>query len=316
MKFSGHETFHIREGWLHKGLSLVATDALAFASNETADLMGVGNNMAKSIRHWLLVSGLIIKQDGNELPYRMTELGRVVHEFDPFFTSDATWWALHINIVTNPDYIASWNWLFNASGLRRFEKGVAIEQFRRYLRHHTNRKLPAPNTLARDFAVLLSSYSRMIPHELSDPEDSKYCPFQQLDLLSFFKESGFYRLNFADKSVAPQMLGYSLAKYAFIPDLGEDYISRSVSEVASASDGPCKVFCIRDEALFDLALKAEEELTSEWISVSGLAGSRTIKFRALAPEQWLTHYYLKEAELEDSFRTSVGTQLLDPYEQR
>ena len=316
MKFSGHETFHVREGWLHKGLSLVAREPQALSSDEAADLMGVGNNMAKSIRHWLLATGLVAKPEGDSAHYEMTPIGRVVHEYDPFFTSDATWWALHINIATNPAQAGSWNWLFNASGLRRFEKGVAIEQLRRHLRHHTNRKPPSPNTLARDLAVLLSSYSRMIPHDLSDPEDSKYCPFQQLDLISFFRESGFYRINFSEKEIPVQMLGYALVNYALSPDLEEEFISRSVSEIASASGGPCKVFCIRDEALFHLALEAEETLTSEWLSVSGLAGSRMLRFRAFPPEAWLTDYYQKEIEIEEDFRTSVKTQLLEPYEAR
>ena len=54
MQFGGHETFPLREGWLHKGLELVHADGRAFEDEHVSDRLGVGRNMAKSIRHWLL----------------------------------------------------------------------------------------------------------------------------------------------------------------------------------------------------------------------------------------------------------------------
>lgn len=59
MRFGGHETFAVREGWLYKGLSLLHERPDAFSDPFVADLLGVGRNMAKSIRHWLSVTGQI-----------------------------------------------------------------------------------------------------------------------------------------------------------------------------------------------------------------------------------------------------------------
>ena len=58
MKFSGHETFAIREGWLHKGLKLLIEAPDKLVHEFSADWLGVGKNMARSIRHWLEVTGL------------------------------------------------------------------------------------------------------------------------------------------------------------------------------------------------------------------------------------------------------------------
>jgi hypothetical protein len=55
MRFGGHETFAIREGWLHKGLRLLADEPHLLADDHAADWLGVGRNMAKSIRHWLVL---------------------------------------------------------------------------------------------------------------------------------------------------------------------------------------------------------------------------------------------------------------------
>ena len=58
MKFSGHETFAIREGWLHKGLKLLIEAPDKLVHEFSADWLGVGKNMSRSIRHWLVVTGL------------------------------------------------------------------------------------------------------------------------------------------------------------------------------------------------------------------------------------------------------------------
>jgi hypothetical protein len=51
MRFGGHETFAIREGWLHKGLMLLANHPARVDDNHVADWLGVGRNMGKSIKH-------------------------------------------------------------------------------------------------------------------------------------------------------------------------------------------------------------------------------------------------------------------------
>ena len=53
MRFGGHETFPVREGWLHKGLKLVVEEPGKLTGEHVADWLGVGRNMAKSIRYWL-----------------------------------------------------------------------------------------------------------------------------------------------------------------------------------------------------------------------------------------------------------------------
>ena len=50
-RFKGHESFILREGWLNKGLFEIEKDAKVFSENYGADELGVGPNMAKSIRY-------------------------------------------------------------------------------------------------------------------------------------------------------------------------------------------------------------------------------------------------------------------------
>jgi hypothetical protein len=50
MRFGGHQTFSIREGWLFKGMRLLEGEPELFGSEYLQDYLGVGKNMAKAIR--------------------------------------------------------------------------------------------------------------------------------------------------------------------------------------------------------------------------------------------------------------------------
>lgn len=310
MRFGGHETFHIRDGWLYKGLRLLSDNPELFHSPDAADALGVGGNMAKSIRHWLLAVGLASRGENAKADIAVSSVGRIIRDNDPYFTSAATWWALHINLVNNPDFAVSWDWFFNYSGQSRFEKGVAIEQLKRYLHRSTNARVPAGRTLERDFSVLLNTYARVIPAETTDPEDSKDCPFQDLELISFFRESGFYRINFAEKPIPPEILGYALAKRFPSHDGRDGDVSVSIADAANTACSPGKTFCLRAESVFDLALKAETALDDGWLRVTGLAGSRHINFRPWPAAQWLEEYYRKEAKNEETWLQNQKGDLL------
>ena len=96
MRFGGHQTFYVREGWLAKGLALLLEDASAFDDPFVADQLGVGRNMAKSIEHWLLATGLATKAERQRRPDRprlkATELGKIIAKHDPWFLDPGTWW--------------------------------------------------------------------------------------------------------------------------------------------------------------------------------------------------------------------------------
>lgn len=316
MKFGGHETFHIRDGWLRKGLSLCNiedSDQLDLQSLEAADLLGVGANMIKSIRHWLQATNLSCKHDasnGGRKMVKSTGLAEIISELDPHFQSDATWWAVHVNLTQNVDFALSWDWFFNDFGANRFEKSHAIETIRRFLDYSSNLKCPALRTLERDITVLLNCYAQTIPSEASDPEDTKDCPLQRLGLLSFFKESGFYSLNYGPKNIPPRLLGYCMVSNRYFDNDGGKYLNVSLNEAANGRGGPGRVFALRAEELYDLALSGEEELGEEWISIRGMAGSRTIQIKNTGRENWLRQELKNENQKQIKWQRKLEKQLL------
>ena len=53
MRFGGHESFAVREGWLARGLELLTEDPKLLMDEFSEDHLGVGRNMAKSIQESL-----------------------------------------------------------------------------------------------------------------------------------------------------------------------------------------------------------------------------------------------------------------------
>jgi hypothetical protein len=120
MRFGGHETFPIREGWLNKGLRLLFKEPDKMTDAYFADWLGVGRNMGKAIKHWLVATGLAKTVGSRAIKkssFECTAVGKLIYAQDPHFLELGTWWALHINLVNNPDYAYSWNWFFNSFNL-------------------------------------------------------------------------------------------------------------------------------------------------------------------------------------------------------
>ena len=297
MKFSGHETFQVREGWLHKGMKLIANAPQLIGDEFVSDYLGVGRNMAKSIRHWLVATNLarpIQQEKTKRLVLEFTEFGELVWEHDPYFVELGTWWMLHINLVNNPSVATSWAWFFNNFTHGRFDRSVCLESLRRHI-EMARKKAPSTATLERDLGCLLLSYARTIPAQPIDPEDGADSPFRELGLLSFFKSSGYYQVNESCKAIPLSIFGYALAKAFSEFESGRKWADFSVGDAARRPGGPGRVFCLTNETLFEMASQIESEDQDE-LSIAGLAGERVLRVRCHSELEWVNQYYLNVAE--------------------
>ena len=288
MKFSGHETFAIREGWLHKGLKLLIEEPELLYDEYVADWLGVGKNMSRSIRHWLEVTGLAEREGGRQSPLEKTELGQLIYDRDPYFVDIGTWWALHVNLVAPQTQVYTWKWFFNTFTHSRFERSMCIN---RLMRDVENSRRPSENTIQRDVGCLLQSYARDIPREDKDPEDALECPFVELGLLSYYRTSRYYQVHQGEKEIPTHLLGYALTKAFEEARTGQDTVDISVREAATQDGGPGRAFVLTSESLLSLALHAEETDPNKDIQVSGLAGDRRIRIRRMQPVDWLRNHY-------------------------
>lgn len=295
MRFSGHDTFCIREGWLHKGLSMLVEEPDKLFDDHAEDYLGVGRNMAKSIRHWLQATRLAKPNPDQRGRLQATEFGHRVLEHDRYFVEPGTWWFLHVNLVNDPPYADTWTWFFNQFNLERFDRATALENLRRYVQMRSSKEISV-KTLDRDVACLLASYATPIPADDDDPEEARDCPFRQLDLMSYFRTSGCYQLHQHVKPIPAEVLGYSLAM-AF-PDVETAGATSDIGlyDAGRKLGGPGRAFCLNSESLFEVASRAERHGRHGDIQIVGHAGSRNIRVVRRRPIQWVEAYYANAAQ--------------------
>jgi len=289
MRFGGHESFAVREGWLSRGLEILCEQPALLVDEFAEDHLGVGRNMAKSIRHWLQATGLAHTGSAEGTLPTATPLGRLIHKKDPHLMDTGSWWTLHINLINNPESAFTWNWFFNQWALQRFDRSPCIEGLRRFATA-TLPRVPASRTLERDVATLLQSYARPIPAVVDDPEDSSDSPFQDLNLLLHFGASGYYQFNFDPKPIPRGVFGYAVARFAST----EGRTDFSLTELERSASAPGRAFVLRGDDLFDLLLAFEEQDKSLF-AMRAQAGERAVRVAAKKdPLDWLKMHYAEE----------------------
>lgn len=297
MRFGGHETFHLRSGWLTKGLMFVASRTGRDLSDPlVADELGVGRNMAKSIKHWVQATGVAQKYS-RDSALEITPLGQVLLENDPYLQRDASWWALHINIVTQEAAAVAWSWFFNSYQQDRFDRLGCVEAFARAV-ESMDVRMPSMKTLSRDVQCLLQSYARPLPLERADPEDALDSPFRMLGLLVFHRDTELFERRQLKRRVPPEVLMYALSKMVASRDQvsGVDEIDVSLADALSARNSPGRLLGLNIDSLSELVTAAEEELHGA-IYRHMLGGEHMLRVRVGTPESWLSSYFSRTGGL-------------------
>ena len=286
MRFGGHQTFSIREGWLFKGMRVLKEEPEVFTSDALQDHLGVGKNMAKSIQHWLVATGMArqIAGSGRARELQSTEFGELVWQCDRYMLHPATWWLVHTHLVFGVRNALTWNWFFNRFTPTRFERSTVVESLRRYLQR-TGSRMPAIRTLERDVACMLRSYAEVVPRETSDPEDVLECPLVELGLMSMSRHSGAFRIDRGLKAIPLPVFGYVVSRaYAISED--QSAVDASITDLAHDESGPGRIFALSSESMFELVSRYE----SEWpdrVSILNQAGERVVRLQNVSQGQWL-----------------------------
>ena len=294
--FGRHETFTIRYGWLKRGFDEAMVDPMVFYASDVHHRLGVGKNMAKSIRHWLVVTGLADRPGGIRGPLQITQLGELIWNEDPYFLASGSWWAIHIQLINQPR-AGAWCWYFNQFGQPRFERAVCIERLNQYLQLH-RRRAPSRNTLERDIACLLRCYASTVPPKREDPEDGNDCGLRELGLLYHFPGSGVYQRVTEPKAVPPELIGYNIALNRLEAQGSEGTVDLPIESLAREPGGPGPAFQVSAENLYELLQRAER--TRRDFKIAGLGAERVLRIPRRAPLEWLERYYagLKEAQAD------------------
>ena len=181
-RIKGHESFILRDGWLIKGMRAVTQNPKVFSENAGADALGVGTNMAKSIRYWMRATG-VSEETGTKGVF-LTDFGKTILDEDPYLEDIFTVWLLHCNIACNYEQATSWNLFFNEIILASaFSRDDLYKMETELFLQSTGEDTVSERSIRDDCTAILSMYTTK-GNSSDDPEDKKVSPFAELGLLA------------------------------------------------------------------------------------------------------------------------------------
>lgn len=295
-KFSGHQTFVFRYGWLEKGVRGVDACPTLFSEDDAPVRLGVGKNMVDSIRHWCQVTQLVetdpeVKGNtGRHL--RVTDIGRRLlldGGWDPFLEDDASLWLIHWLLVSNPEIGTAWKLLFSRFLRPDFTRRELVE----FLSHFVEKqslKL-SESVIARDADCLIRSYAAGTNgKKQANPEETFDCPLLQLDLIQPSPDGELYRFAIGPKPTLPAaVFAYAFCEY-FDRTAGSSN-TQHVQNCLYGEGSPGQAFKLDENSLVEYVEKLET-LTGQSLAVNESAGVKMIyRRRQIDKLQILGDYY-------------------------
>ena len=250
MKFRAHDTFFIRKGWLSKGMRnvLIAPDVFVSRDNNPMDVLGIGANMVKAMRYWMVAVGLTTEPISGQRKQTPTALGRMINKNDPYFEEMGTLWLLHYQLVKNKTATdteaTAWWFFFNEFRTIEFTREDFLTQMNKFLRNSDEGDKPV-RTIEDDFNCIINTY---VPRIKSNPEKVKPesnidCPFGELglvDIIGTEKKGG--RQKIYCKSAPKKDMLHPLILLSVILDQAQGEKEIRISSIQNDSGNAGKAF--------------------------------------------------------------------------
>src|SRR5829696_7386837 len=162
LTFSGHETFVLRSNWLKKAYDLLQEHSDLFFLEDAFVRLGVGKNMAQSIRFWGRACNIFERLESGT-GHRATALGRAIfddtHGWDPFLVTPTSRWLLHWQLVSRPEATFTFYYTFNLLRRGEFTAPQLAQQIAQTVAQ-LGGKPPSPATISRDIDCLFPRTSQ------------------------------------------------------------------------------------------------------------------------------------------------------------
>jgi hypothetical protein len=254
IRFSGHQTFTFRYGWLEKGYAF-AKQGQAFADDSAIVALGVGKNMVDSIKFWCEMTGIL---ENGAISRFADSLLDPEKGWDPFLEDQASWWLLHWKLITNPEFKTAGTALFSYLRKPEFSKQDVAEAALRLV--DSDKKAPADSIIMRDVDCYIRSYCGTRRFDKKKPgEEAFECPLMDLALIQPMSGGDLYRFAIGAKvSLPPEVVGFAICEY-----LGQDGRSgTAIQRVLYGENSPGQVFMLDENALVEAIQELHE--THRW----------------------------------------------------
>ncbi|MDG6774609.1 DUF4007 family protein [Thiomicrorhabdus sp. ZW0627] len=296
-RFSGHETFPLRHGWLYKGLHYLNNgNELKNTNTEDAvravTYLGIGKNMVSSLRYWLEMLELVkFAKDSTEISKLAKRLVLDNDAWDPYLEKPGSIWLLHWQLCKNYKQLSALRWFFNYSSTQSFTKESLLELLKSDLESLSDNQQSSIKTIEKDIDCLLNAYINKVGSLKSVSEDSFSSPFIELNLIvNSTNKTSFSTLD--KRSNLPiEVFAYALV------DFWQTHFSSSKTisydQILKAQGSPGKIFRLSQDGLNELLDKLSifTNKAIDWTDTMGLRQIKCDTIESIKPIDFLESYY-------------------------
>jgi len=258
--FAGHESFPLRHAWLPKAVNLVRKDSSYLSHEETTMReLGVGKNMARSVKHWSESAQILKRERTGE--HRLTQYGKIIFsdKGDPYLERKDTLWLLHYLIASNHEKNGLWHYLFNYFTSDAIEREAFLAILMNWASDHTT-KPPSPKTLERDFACCMNMYAVGQETNGTGPiENLLASPMRELRLVYSLPVRNHYSLRrLTTKEISSEVLAFCLLDFW---EGEESQNSITIEQILHTPSSPGRIFHLGEGLVMEY-LKDFERITN------------------------------------------------------
>jgi len=289
MGFAQHQSFHIRDGWLRKGLIEAQNNPFIFTDPDAYLKFGLGKNMVEALRFWMVATGLTIEENtpSRKRHQILTQFGNLVIETDPYLEDDGTLWLIHYHLLKNKNAATAWYWFFNHFGRLIFDRDLFVKELSIWNALQETKEI-ATSSIEKDFDCLVRTY---LPRERNtSPEDILECPLVHLKLLSVENENGRRRYNInrpEPTTIPPLVLLYVIKRWQ--EESQERAIQVSLRDMLAGVNSPGRTFLLGMR--LNEAIRRAVDLTNLGFTITRTAGLDTLSIPNISSEEMLLTYY-------------------------
>ncbi|MBT3376952.1 MAG: DUF4007 family protein [Lentisphaerae bacterium] len=296
-KFSGHQTFAFRYGWLEKGVRGVAEHSDLFSREDALVKLGVGKNMVSSIKHWCLATQLaepaltVSRNGGKHL--RPTDLAQQLllggDAWDPFLEDDASLWLIHWLLVSNASLRTIWQLLFSEFHRPDFTKRELISFIVGFAERHSLQA--KESVIGRDVDCFLHTYvTGLAGKKLATPEEGFSCPLLELGIIQLTLDGELYRFAIGPKPSLPTaVFAFAMGEYFQRSRAGRR--TMSIQDCLYAAGSPGQAFKLDENSLVEY-VEDLEDATEGAVGLDETAGLKQIYLRReIDPQGFLVSHY-------------------------
>ncbi len=297
-RFSGHQSFTVRNTWPTKGALECADNPRIFVQPDALVVLGVGKNMVDAIRYWCLAMRLIEDVPGERGACRPTLLGNRVFVadggWDRYLEDTGTIWLLHWLLATNPAQATTIYFALNALNIPEFTRDSLEQEVTRLAEQMGARA--TPNSIRRDVNVFIRSYMGGADRATASVEESYDCPLAELGLLNEEPVGHTYAFVRGPKESLPDaVVVYAVGEYVARAGRRQTF---SFDELAYRPMSPGRVFKLDELALAE-RLERVADLTQGAWQFADSAGYRQVLIgRDVDPIAVLDGYYAGRGDVD------------------